>query len=85
MTQVPVFKIEEGYQVALGWHLVDWKQGWRMLNHNGGICGYTASLFVDPKRRLAALVLSNITNDEVPGEKVRTLCRDLIKDLETRP
>lgn len=85
LTQVPVFTLEVGYQVALGWHLVDWKQGWHMLNHNGGIGGYTASIFVDPKKRLAALVLSNITNDEGPGEKVRTLCRNLIRDLETQP
>ena len=85
LTQVPVFTIEEGYRVALGWHLVDWKQGWRMLNHNGGIGGYTASLFVDSKNHCAALVLSNITNDEVPGEKVRQLCRDLIRGLESKP
>ena len=82
LTQKPVFTIEEGYSVALGWHLVDWVQGWRWLNHNGGIGGYTTTLNVDPKNRLAALVLCNVMNDDVPGEKVRLLGRELLKQLE---
>jgi CubicO group peptidase (beta-lactamase class C family) len=82
LTHKPVFTIEEGYHVALGWHLVDWVQGWRWLNHNGGIGGYTSTLNVDPKNRCAAMVLSNVMNDEVPGEKVRALGRALLKQLE---
>jgi CubicO group peptidase (beta-lactamase class C family) len=82
MTHQPVFTIEQGYHVALGWHLVDRVQGWRWLNHNGGIGGYTTTLNVDPKNRCAALVLSNVMNDDVPGEEVRALGRVLLKQLE---
>jgi CubicO group peptidase (beta-lactamase class C family) len=84
LTQKPVFTIEEGYSVALGWHLVEWRQGWRWLNHNGGIGGYTSTLNVDPKNRLAVLVLCNVMNDDVPGEKVRVLGRELLKQLEAK-
>jgi CubicO group peptidase (beta-lactamase class C family) len=83
LSHKPIFTIEEGYHVALGWHRVDYAQGWRWINHNGGIGGYTASLNVDPKNRFAALVLCNVTNDDVPGEAVRKLCRELMKWMET--
>ncbi len=85
LTQKPVFTIEEGYHVALGWHLVDWVQGWRWLNHNGGIGGYTSTLNVDPTNRCAALVLVNVMNDDEPGERVRALGRELLKQLEAAP
>ncbi len=84
LTQAPVFTIEEGYRVALGWHIVDRAEGWRWLNHNGGIGGYTTTLNVDAKNRRAALVLCNVMNDEIPGERVRALGRELLKQIETR-
>ncbi len=82
LTQTPVFTIEDGYLVALGWHVVDRTEGWRWLNHNGGIGGYTTTINVDAKNHRAALVLSNVMNDDVPGEKVRALGRALLKLLE---
>ncbi len=84
LTQQPVFTIGEGYLVALGWHVVDWAEGWRWLNHNGGIGGYTTTINVDAKNHRAAVVLSNVMNDDVPGEKVRALGRALLKQAEKR-
>lgn len=82
LTQKPVFTIAEGEEVALGWHLYRWVQGWRALNHNGAIGGYTASVTVDPASRCAVVVLSNVMNEGDYGEAVRALGRTLMKQLE---
>ena len=44
--------------IALGW-LVGPLNGQRIFNHDGGTAGYSTSLFIDPARRRAALVLAN--------------------------
>jgi CubicO group peptidase (beta-lactamase class C family) len=85
LSQKPVFTIGEGEQVALGWHLYDWVQGWRTLNHNGAIGGYTATVNVDPANRCAVIVLSNVMNVGTYGEAVRALGRTLLKQLEPPP
>ncbi len=85
LSQKPVFTIGEGEHVALGWHLYDWVQGWRVLNHNGALGGYTATINVDPDRRCAAIVLSNVMNEGDRGEAVRALGRDLLRGVEPPP
>ena len=82
LSQRPVFTIAEGERVALGWHVYDWAQGWRTLNHNGGIGGYTSSLYVDTANQCAAAVLSNVMNEGEFGEAVRALARTLLQQLE---
>jgi CubicO group peptidase (beta-lactamase class C family) len=82
LTQKPVFTIDEGEYVALGWHLYDWKQGWRTLNHNGAIGGYTASMYIDTANRCAVIVLSNVMNKGDYGEAIRQLSRALLRQLE---
>ncbi len=82
LSQKPVFTIAEGEQVALGWHLYDWVQGWRTLNHNGAIGGYTGSVYVDTTNRRAAIVLSNVMNVGDHGEAVRALARTLLRQVE---
>lgn len=84
LSQQPVFTMSEGEQVALGWHVYDWVQGWRTLNHNGGIGGYTSSLYVDTANRCASMVLSNVMNEGDFGEAVRVLARTLLKQLEPK-
>jgi CubicO group peptidase (beta-lactamase class C family) len=85
LSQKLVFTISEGEYVALGWHLYDWVQGWRTLNHNGGIGGYTSTVNVDPTNRCAAIVLSNVMNEGDYGEAVRVLGRALLKQVEPPP
>jgi CubicO group peptidase (beta-lactamase class C family) len=85
LTQQPVFTIEPGYSVALGWHLVDRTNGERWINHNGGMEGYTASVNVNPRKRCAVIVLCNYRNDDERGEEIRSLCRELLKGLEAQP
>ena len=84
LTQKPVATLEPGYHVGLGWHLVDRKNGERWLNHNGGMEGYTASVNINPRKRAAAIVLCNFRNDDEKGEAIRGLCRELLKELESR-
>jgi CubicO group peptidase (beta-lactamase class C family) len=85
MTQEPVFKIDDGYYVGLGWHIIDRKNGDRWLNHGGGMGGYTAIVNVNVKRKLAAIVLSNLGNGHKLAENVSELGRGLLRNLETLP
>ncbi len=82
LSQNPVFTIGEGERVALGWHVYDWVQGWRTLNHNGAIGGYTAAVNVDAVNRCGVVVLSNVMNVDEFGEAVRALGRALLKQQE---
>ncbi len=83
MTQQPVFKIEDGYYVGLGWHIIDRKNGERWLNHGGGMGGYTAIVNINMKRKQAAIVLSNLGNGHKLAENVSELGRGLLRNLET--
>lgn len=85
LTQQPVFKIEEGYWVCLGWHLIERKNGERWLNHGGGMGGYTAIVNVNAKRKLAVIVLSNLGNAHKLAENVSDLGRELLNGLEAAP
>lgn len=82
LTQKVVFTMSEGEHVALGWHVYDWTTGWRTLNHNGGIGGYTSTMNVDTANRCAAIVLSNVMNEDDHGEAVRALGRALLRQVE---
>lgn len=82
LTQKVVFTMSEGEHVALGWHVYDWTSGWRTLNHNGGIGGYTTTMTVDTTNRCASIVLSNVMNEDDHGEAVRALGRALLKQVE---
>lgn len=84
LTQKVVFTMSEGEHVALGWHVYDWTAGWRTLNHNGGIGGYTSTMNVDTTNRCASIVLSNVMNEDNYGEAVRVLGRALLKQVEPR-
>lgn len=75
----PVFTIAEGEQVALGWHVYTWREGWRVVNHNGGIGGYTSTFNVDPEHGRAVVVLANVMNLGDHGEAVRALGRALLR------
>ena len=79
LSQKPVFTIADGEAVALGWHLYDLAPGLRVLNHNGGIGGYTSSVYVDPPYGRAAVVLSNVMNEGEAGESIRALARTLLR------
>jgi len=83
LTRRPVFTIADGEQVGLGWHLYTWREGWRILNHNGGIGGYTSTLNVDLENRRAVIVLANVMNKGEHGEAVRALGRTLLRLMAT--
>ncbi len=82
LTQQPTFKIEDDYYVALGWHVIDRKNGERWLNHGGGMAGYTAIVNVNLRKRCGTVVLSNLGNAHKLAENVSQIGRDLLKSLE---
>ena len=85
MTQEPVFKIEDGYYVGLGRHIIDRRNGERWLNHGGGMGGYTGIVNVNVKRKRAVIVLSNLGNAHKLAENISELGRGLLRNLETLP
>jgi len=85
MTQRPTFKIDSGYFVAMGWHVIDRKNGERWLNHGGGMLGYTAIVNVNVRKRCGVVVLSNLGNAHKLAENVSQIGRDFLKDLEALP
>jgi CubicO group peptidase (beta-lactamase class C family) len=85
MTQEPVFTIEDGYSVGLGWHIIDRQNGERWLNHGGGMGGYTAIVNVNVKAKRAVIVLSNLGNAHKLAENISELGRGLLRHLETLP
>jgi CubicO group peptidase (beta-lactamase class C family) len=85
MTQKPIFTIEDGYHVGMGWHIIDRDDGERWLNHGGGMAGYTAIVDINVKRQLAVIVLSNLGNAHELAENVSRLGHELMKRLESLP
>jgi CubicO group peptidase (beta-lactamase class C family) len=85
MTQQPVFKIEDGYYVGLGWHMLDRKSGERWLNHGGGMAGYTAIVNVNLRKKRGVLVLSNLGNAHALAENISRLGRELLTSLDALP
>lgn len=83
MTQTPIFRIEDNYQVGMGWHLIDRTNGVRWLNHGGGMAGCTAIVNVDVKDRRGVVVLSNLGNAHKKAENVSELGRALLRALDT--
>jgi len=84
MTQAPVFKIEDNYQVGLGWHIIQCKSGEVWLNHGGGMGGYTAIVDVNRHKKCAVVILSNLGNAYKSAENITLMARDLMYGLEAR-
>lgn len=84
LTSESVFTVGEGEQVALGGHISDWVQGWRALDHNAAIGGYTASVSAGTASQRAGIVLSSLMHEGRHGEAVRELGRPLLVRIEPR-
>ncbi len=85
LAQEPRVKIEDGYWVGMGWHIIDRKNGERWLNHGGGMAGYTAIVNVNVRRKRAVVALSNLGNAHKRAGNVDQLGRELLKGLEAQP
>jgi|688.fasta_scaffold32498_5 CubicO group peptidase (beta-lactamase class C family) len=64
MTHIPSANTSKGSKIGLGWHLVT-KNNKNYLFHNGQIGidgGYSSSMLVDTKNKIAIVILSNIAD-----------------------
>jgi CubicO group peptidase (beta-lactamase class C family) len=85
MTQTPTTRtggVDNHVSVGLGWHIIERKDQEPVLQHGGGMLGYTADVHVNVSRKIATLVLSNLGNHHQWQQKNYELDRELFTHLE---
>ncbi|MBX2915590.1 MAG: beta-lactamase family protein [Cyclobacteriaceae bacterium] len=81
ITRTQTFSESETRGVGLGWFILKRKTGvWYW--HNGGTGGYSSSIIVDPDKRNAVIILSNISAFYNPQGLADKLSFALMKTLE---
>lgn len=81
ITRTQTFSDSETSGVGLGWFIIKRKTGtWYW--HNGGTGGYSSSMIIDPERRNAVIILSNISTYYSPQGLADKLSFALMKTLE---
>jgi CubicO group peptidase (beta-lactamase class C family) len=81
ITRTQTFSESETRGVGLGWFILKRETGFWYW-HNGGTGGYTASIIVDPVKRNAVIILSNISAYYSPQGLADKLSFALMKTLE---
>lgn len=81
ITRTQTFSDSETSGVGLAWFIIKRKTGtWYW--HNGGTGGYSSSMIIDPDRRNAVIILSNISTYYSPQGLADKLSFALMKTLE---
>lgn len=81
ITRTQTFSESETRGVGLGWFIIKRKSDtWYW--HNGGTGGYSSSMIIDPDRRNAVIILSNISTYYSPQGLADKLSFALMKTLE---
>ncbi len=82
LARVPTFTIDKNQKVGLGWQIVRAKSGREIYWHNGATGGYSSSMALDPERKAAVVILSNVTLDLTEGI-LDPLCFELLQKLQS--
>lgn len=76
-------KINDTFEVALGWHIVNGKTNEPILWHNGGTGGYKASMSINLNNKTAVVILSNVGATKNPKARyIDDLCFAIMKQLD---
>ncbi len=77
----PTFEVSTNMSIGLGWHIIYGKGGNTYYWHNGGTSGYTSSLLIDIERKIATMVLSNVSAFHPNTGNIDNITFDLMKSF----
>jgi len=75
LTRKTTFEIKGDTKIGLGWHIVASSNGGNLFWHNGGTGGYSSSIIMKVKEKMAVIILSNVFDI---NDKIDALSYDLI-------
>ncbi|MCK3686002.1 serine hydrolase domain-containing protein [Maribellus sp. YY47] len=82
LTRESTFKVNNGMEIGLGWHILHPETGNTWHWHNGGTGGYTSSMAIDVENKTAVIILSNVSAFNPNRQKIDDLCFGLLKTLK---
>ena len=74
-----VTNIAPGVDYGLGWLMMDWN-GHKVATHNGGIDGFNSQVSVMPDRKLAFVLLTNVSEARIMGQVRNAVWENLVGD-----
>jgi CubicO group peptidase (beta-lactamase class C family) len=75
LTRKTTFEIKGDTKIGLGWHILASSNGGNLFWHNGGTGGYSSSIIMKVKEKMAVIILSNVFDI---NDKIDALSYDLI-------
>ncbi|MBT0810439.1 serine hydrolase [Litoribacter ruber] len=69
--------INNTMDMGLGWHILKSQNGNNAYWHNGGTGGYSSSMVIDPVKKTAVIILSNVSGLSSKKENIDKLCFEL--------
>jgi CubicO group peptidase (beta-lactamase class C family) len=77
------FSVTPNTDIALGWHIIKNKTEKPFLWHNGGSGGFKTSMAIDPDKKQAVIVLTNVgATFNNRKQLIDNLCFELMRSIE---
>ena len=81
LTRTSFFKVDDNYEMGLGWSIIKTDVGEIWNWHNGGTGGYTSSIIINTGSKKGIIVLSNVSAFSKITNNVTDLSHELMKTL----